>query len=312
LIGVSSIWPKLFFLLVFIGFLAVFMNGWSLVAKRKAAVTGKLLFGSIFFVLWGFLIIQVFVREALFHHDLANLRSEAVKSIEVGDRTLNDPSGISGIVSSLNGAQWFEVNHGGWADEVSLVLHFRSGEQRTYHVALYGPHEGAVLISRSNYDRGGKGSGWSNGVAFCPRLPVALAATRIYLPPERTEQHKSQNEGSEKAASKQWSARVFPIAIFSFCTLGALSFFYRLINGQDPGSSTMGRSDTRLKLATTAGGLAMVSVIAAGCGLRVMYAFFDWPDPTNTRTIMGAWLALFSGGIIMLLLRYRKGMAKSW
>jgi hypothetical protein len=311
LIGVSSIWPKVFFLLVFIAFLTVFINGWSEVAKGKAAVTGKLLFGSIFFLVWGFLFIQLFAREAAFHHDLAGLRHEAVKSIEVGDRTLNDPNGISEVVNSLTGAQWFEVNHGGWADEVPLVLHFRSGEQRTYHVAFYLRQEGAVLISMSNFDYAGKGSGWSNGVAFCPRLPSALAASGVYLPRESSEQHKSQDVESEKAVSKQWRARVVPIAIFSFFTLGALSFFYRLINGQDPGSNTVGSSNARLKLATTVGGLAMASVIAAGCGLRVMYAFLNWPDPTNTRTILGAWLALLSGGIIVLLLRHRKGTAKS-
>jgi hypothetical protein len=183
LIGVSSIWPKLLFLLVFLVFLTAFISGWSQVAKRKAAVTGKLLFGSIFFVLWGFLIIQLFVREVAFHYDLANLRSGAVKSIEVGDQTLDHPNSILGIVNSLNGAQWFEANHGGWADEVPLVLHFRSGEQRTYHVAFYLRQEGAVLISMSNFDRTGKGSGWSNGVAFlsaaawCTGCQWSLSAT---------------------------------------------------------------------------------------------------------------------------------------
>jgi len=174
--------------------------------------------------------------------------------------------------------------------------------QRTYHVAFYLRQEGAVLISMSNFDRAGKGSGWSNGVAFCPRLPSALAASGVYLPRERVEQQKKQNTESEKAASKKWSARAVPIAIFGFFTLSALTVFHRLISGQDPVSNTVGSSYAGLKLVTTIGGLAMVSVIAAGCGLRVMYAFFDWPDPTNTRAMMGAWLALLSGGIIVLLL----------
>jgi hypothetical protein len=50
----------------------------------------------------------------------------------------------------------------------------------------------------------------------------------------------------------------------------------------------------------------VVSVIAAGCGLRVMYALFDWPDPTNRGTILSVWLALLSGGIMLLLLRQRR------
>jgi hypothetical protein len=306
LIGVASIWPKLFFLLVFIGFLSVFINGWSKVAKRKAPVTGKLLFGSIFFLLWAFLFIQLAVREMAFHQDLAGLRQEAVKSIEVADQTLDDPDGISKVVTSLNRAQWFEVNHGGWADEVPLAIHFGSGQQRTYHVALYLRQEGAVLISMSNFGRAGKGSGWSNGVAFCPQLPSALAASRVYLPRARTERQKGQNAQSENSTSERWSRRVVPTAIFGFFTLSALAVFRRQISGQGPGSHTLRNSNSQLGFVTTIGGLAVVSVIAAGCGLRVMYALFDWPDPTNARTILSVWLGLLSGGIILLMLRQRK------
>jgi hypothetical protein len=219
LIGVTSIWPKIFFLLVFAVFVSALINDWLKVAKKKAPATGKLLFGSIFFLLWSFMIIQLFVREMAFHGDLANLRFEALESVEVEGQILSDPNDISEIVNSLNGAQWFEVNHGGWADEVPLVLHFRSGQQRTYHVALYLRHEGAVLISMSNFDSAGKGSGWSNGVAFCPRLPGALAASGVYLPRERAERQKGQDEESGTSASDRWSKRLVPAAIFGFFTL---------------------------------------------------------------------------------------------
>lgn len=306
LIGVTSIWPKIFFLLVFAVFLSGLINDWSKVAKKKGPATGKLLFVSIFFLLWSFLIIQLFVREMAFHRDLANLRYEALENIEVEDRTLSDPNSISEIVNSLNGAQWFEVNHGGWADEVPLVLHFRSGEQRTYHVALYLRQEGAVLISMSNFDRAGKGSGWSNGVVFCPRLPVVLAASGVYLPRERAERQKSQDAESEKVTSERWSRRLVPAAIFGFFTLGALVAFRRVVSAEGPGSETSQISDHQLRFVPAIGALAVVSVIVAGCGLRVMYALFDWPDPTNKGTILSVWLALLSGGIMLLLLRQRK------
>lgn len=307
MIGLSSIWPKLFFLLVFSVFLTAFIKSWSEVARRKAAATGKLLFFSAFFLLWGFMFTQLFVREALFHHDLAGLRVDTLKSIEVGTRSINVPEDISKVVRSLNEAQWFESNHGGWADEVPFVIHFRSGERRTYHVASYLRQQGAVLISMSNFDSNGRGTGWSNGIAFCPRLLGALAASGVYLPrPERAEQQKNQNVESEKAASERWSARVVPIAIFGFFTLSALAVFRRLVNGQGPVSPTVGSSYAGLKLVTTIAGLAFVSVIAAGSSLRVMHALFDWPDPTNMGTVLSVWLALLSGGIIVLLLRHRK------
>lgn len=187
MIGLSSIWPKLFFLLVFSIFLTAFIKSWSEVARKKAAATGKLLFMSAFFLLWAFMLIQLFVREALFHHDLSGLRVDTLESIEVGTRSINAPEDISKVVRSLNEAQWFESNHGGWANEVPFVIHFRSGERRTYHVALYLRHEGAVLISMSNFDSTGRGASWSNGIAFCPRLPAALAASGVSLPREKTE-----------------------------------------------------------------------------------------------------------------------------
>jgi hypothetical protein len=306
LIGINSILPKIFFLFVLAAFLFVFINAWSKVAKKKTTVTGKLLFGSIFFLLWSFMIMQLFVREMAFHRDLAGLRHEALESIEVEGRTLNDPNGISEIVNSLNGAQWFEVNHGGWADEVTLVLHFRSGQQRTYHVALYLRQEGAVLISMSNFDRAGKGSGWSNGVVFCPRLPAVLAASGVSLPRERAERQKSQNAESEEATSERWSRRLVPAAIFGFFTLGALVVFRRVVSAEGPGSETSQISNHQLRFVPAIGALAVVSVIAAGCGLRVVYALLDWPDPTNKGTILSVWLTLLTAGIILLLLRQRK------
>src|SRR5690242_10647642 len=108
MIGLSSIWPKLFFLLVFSGFLTAFIKTWSEVARKKAAATGKLLFFSAFFLLWAFMFIKLFVREALFHHDLSGLRVDTLKSVEVGTRSINAPEDISKVVRSLNEAQWFE------------------------------------------------------------------------------------------------------------------------------------------------------------------------------------------------------------
>src|SRR5260370_21364987 len=121
------------------------------------------------------MLLQMFVREALFHHDLSTLRVEDLKSIDAGIRSIDAAEDISRIVHSLNEAQWFEVNHGGWSAEVPLVLRFRSGTQRTYHVAWHERGQVAVVISQSNFDHTGGRSSWSNGYAFCPLLPRVLA-----------------------------------------------------------------------------------------------------------------------------------------
>lgn len=203
--GLSSIWSKLFFLLVFSVFLTAFIKSWSEVARKKTAATGKLLFLSAFFLLWAFMLIQLFVREALFHHDLSGLRVDTLNSIEVGTRSINAPEDISKVVRSLNEAQWFEVNHGGWSAEVPLVLRFRSGTQRTYHVAWFQWGQGAVVISKSNFDNTGRHTSWSNGYAFCPLLPAVLAASGIELPREKTQPRSIQ---PEEPASRSWRSRI--------------------------------------------------------------------------------------------------------
>jgi hypothetical protein len=272
MIGLSSIWPKLFFLLVFSGFLTAFIKSWSAVARKKAATTGKLLFLSAFFLLWAFMFIQLFVREALFHHDLSGLRVDTLKSIEVGTRSINAPEDISKIVRSLNEAQWFEVNHGGWSAEVPLVLQFRSGTQRTYHVAWYERGQGAVVISQSNFDHTGARVSWSNGFAFCPLLPRVLATGGIDLPRVEREPRATQ---PEETGPRSWRSRILPIAIFGFFTLGALRFFLQLIKGKTPESKNLRIPDVQ-NAARTLLGLVIVSIIAAGFGLRLMYALFDW------------------------------------
>jgi len=302
MIGLSSIWPKLFFLLVFSGFLTAFIKTWSEVARKKAAATGKLLFFSAFFLLWAFMFIQLFVREALFHHDLSGLRVDTLKSVEVGTRSINAPEDISKVVRSLNEAQWFEVNHGGWSAEVPLILRFRSGTQRTYHVAWYQWGQGAVVISKSNFDDTGKRTSWSNGYAFCPLLPTVLAASGIELPREKTEPRTIQ---AEETGPRSWRSRILPIAIFGFFTLGALRFFLQLIKGETPESKTLRISDVQ-NAARTVLGLVIVSIIAAGFGLRLMYALFDWPDPTKLLSIASLSLALLGGGSFVVLRRFRR------
>jgi hypothetical protein len=52
--------------------------------------------------------------------------------------------------------------------------------------------------------------------------------------------------------------------------------------------------------------LPIVTIIAAGAGLRVVNSLFGWPDPTNATLIIGVWLALLTTGAAVLALRFRK------
>jgi hypothetical protein len=53
-----------------------------------------------------------------------------------------------------------------------------------------------------------------------------------------------------------------------------------------------------------------VTMVAAGAGLRVVNAIFDWPNPTSIPIIVGIWLVLLTTGIVVLALKYRKTHAR--
>src|SRR5262249_3338755 len=148
------------------GFGSALYRAWREVLRKDAPVTAKLLFWSAFIGLWMFSILQLFVREAVFHWDLSRLRYEAVQSVQVGNNIISDRADVSNVVSALNHAKWFAPNHGGWGDEVSFTIHLKSGRHLYYHIAEYRRQPGAVLISMSNYGSGRHGMNWSNGQVF--------------------------------------------------------------------------------------------------------------------------------------------------
>ena len=78
-----------------------------------------------------------FLRQFREHSLLETLRAEDVTAIDVGDRSFTRQEEIQKIVQAFRQSQWFSSNHGGWAKEVPLTIHFRSNEDRHYRVALY-------------------------------------------------------------------------------------------------------------------------------------------------------------------------------
>ncbi len=312
MIGFASLWPKALFVLVACGFALGVYEGWKGVVWKKEPITAKLVFISLFVGVWMFAILQLFVREAIFHYELGQLRPQAVESIEIGGRAITDVNSLSSIVHALNHAQWFAVNHGGWGEEVPFIIHLRSGAHQTYHVAQYFRRPGAVLMSMSHYDSHGRGTGWSNGYIFCPDLPGALIASGISLPADGPSPSMKAETSKGKGRTPGGWARLLQLVIFGFFTIGSLAAFYGITFGDTEVYPLHGGyGPAQPKWMGKIIGLPMVSMVAAGMGLRVVNALFDWPDPTRLTTIVGVWLALLTFGIAVLILKSRKIHARA-
>jgi hypothetical protein len=308
MIGLASLWPKALALLVAFAFGMGIYVAWRDVFRKKALVTAKLVFISVFVVLWVLAISQLFVREAIFHYELRQLRPEAVESIEIGGTVVGDPSRVSAIVQALNHAQWFASNHGGWGEEVLFTVHLRSGGRQIYHVAQYFRPPGAVLMSMSNYDSRGKGLGWSNGYVFCPDLPATLISSGVPIPGDKPALVKAA--GGKAKPPSGW-IRLLPLAIFGFFTLGALKVFYGITFGEmEVQPLHGGYGPGQPKWMGKVIGLPLVAMVAAGAGLRVVNTIFDWPDPTSIALNAGVWLVLLTFGIAVLTLKARRNRAR--
>ena len=306
MIGWSSLWLKALFFLVALGFGTALYREWRNLVRDHRPVTSKLILISAFVVLWMLSIFQLFVREALFHHELRRLRTEQVESIEIGNDVRADPNSISAIVRELNQAKWFEVNHGGWGEEVRFVIRLKSGKRLTYHVARYFRQPGAVLTSMSGYDSSGRGMSWNNGVVFCPALPDLLSERGILLPGDKPSPHPSP----EETRCPGWPGKLLPLAVLGFFAIVSLGSLWGMVFGKievySPGGGVPMRPQWLGKLAA----LPIVTIIAAWSSLSVVYTLFDRPDPTNKHLIIGVWLVLLFAAIGVLV-RRRQSWLKS-
>jgi hypothetical protein len=307
--GLVSLLPKALFLLVAFAFGTAVYKSWRDVFRKNSPFTARLVFVSLVVALWMLAILQLFVREVIFHYELRQVRPELVESIEIGGSTVKDANHLSVIVQAVNRAQWFEVNHGGWGEEVPFTIHLRSGANRTYHVAQYFRQPGAVLTSMSHYDSRGKGMGWSNGVVFCPDLPAALISSGIPLPAYKPSPESAEAANRKGKSPGRWT-KLLPLAIFGFFTLGSLTAFYAMTFGDMEvhplhGGYGPGQPKWMGKMI----GLPLVSMVAAGACLRMVNALLAWPDPTSIVLIATAWLVLLTFGIAVLVLKSKKNGA---
>jgi len=129
-------------------------------------------------VAWLLLVGQRYVHQLAWRQGLAKLTPERVQRVEVDGHQLGPPERVGDVLQSLREAEWFSVNHGGWARPVPLVVTLSDGAVRRYEVARYTREAGAVIA----FVRPGSFGTWHDGYAFSPALPRALSAAGAPLP----------------------------------------------------------------------------------------------------------------------------------
>ncbi|MBM3462332.1 MAG: hypothetical protein FJX76_09545 [Armatimonadetes bacterium] len=103
------------------------------------------------------------------HQYLERLDAASVRSILVGDQTIDKPEDVKRIVDALRGARWFSPNHGGYDRAMPFEIVGAVPPPVHFRVAVYRLETGAILLLS-------RGGGWSDGYVFCRDLPAAMAA----------------------------------------------------------------------------------------------------------------------------------------
>lgn len=164
------------FLFVAALFLRGLVGDWTSKMRRRGRLL-QLIGITAFILLWFFLGISTFVREALFLHELAGLKAAEVYEIKIGRHDFKDRATIEDVVNALRDSRWFQVNHGGWGDSIPLTVSMRSGPDLVIDVALYFREPAAVVGPARR-----RGLGYSPTVIFVPNLPGALKNHGVRLP----------------------------------------------------------------------------------------------------------------------------------
>jgi hypothetical protein len=121
---------------------------------------------------------QRYLHQLAWRHGLAALTPERVRQVQVEGRLLPSSGQLDAVLASLREAEWFSPNHGGWGRMVPMVVTLSDGTIHRYRVARYTREVGTVIA----FERSGLWGTWSDGYAFSPGLPQALAAAGAPLP----------------------------------------------------------------------------------------------------------------------------------
>ena len=152
----------------------------QVVRKDKLSIGGTATL--VFVALWILMGASYGYHVLRFHYELWRLQSDEVVSMQIGHQRFLDRAAIADVVNDLKASEWYSVSHGGWGDEVPLVLNMRAGETWRMRVGYHFTQQGAV-VQRLNIDPGTKHRmivTW--GYVFSDRLPNTFQRIGIPLP----------------------------------------------------------------------------------------------------------------------------------
>jgi hypothetical protein len=136
---------------------------------------------SAFILVWIFMMCSVFYRKARVLYQLERLNAQDISDVKIGKHDFRDPETVREVGDALKHGRWFEVNHGGWGESISLTLQKRSGGAIVLNVATYF-REPAAIISPANR----QGLSYSQTQAIAPELPQVLEKHGVRLPTSDT------------------------------------------------------------------------------------------------------------------------------
>jgi hypothetical protein len=100
------------------------------------------------------------------------------RAIRIGNRVLTSEQDIEAICSVLRETEWFEVQHGGWGEELPMTVRTGKGHEYRYRIGYYKVHHDAVILHRV----GGDKTYLLGEVGFNSQLPGLLSRMDISLP----------------------------------------------------------------------------------------------------------------------------------
>jgi hypothetical protein len=111
-----------------------------------------------------------FIGKVRFLHEVQSLTPDHVTAVQIGGSQVEHNS-LRSIASALQHSEWFQVEGGGWLQEVPMTVQTGDGNIHTYRIAQYG-ERGAVILAGTS----------GRGEAFSKDLKKALEDAGLGLP----------------------------------------------------------------------------------------------------------------------------------
>jgi hypothetical protein len=114
-----------------------------------------------------------FIGEVRFLREVRSLTPDRVTAVQIGDSQVERNS-LRNIASALQHSEWFQVQGGGWLQEVSMTVRTDDGNVHTFRIAQY--REGGAVILAVPY---------GHGEAFSKDLKKTFEDAGLSLPASR-------------------------------------------------------------------------------------------------------------------------------